>query len=78
MGLLSLSPAILGLSLLVDAVLLLILLVIGIAIIVVIAHVFLFALPAAIIAVIVWFLTGSLFLGGLAFLVVALISLVRR
>ena len=48
-------------------------------IIVVIAKVLLFFLPAAIIAVVVWFLTGySLFWAGVAFLVVAFLSVLRR
>ena len=78
MDLLSLPLAILSLPFLFDVALLLILLVIGIAIIVIIARVLLFALPAAIIAIVVWFLTGSLFLAGVAFLIVAFISLFRR
>lgn len=57
---------------------LLLLLVIGIVIIILIAKVLLFILPAAIIALVVWFLTASLFWAGVAFLVVAFISLVRR
>jgi hypothetical protein len=61
-----------------DIILLVILLFIGIVIIVIVAHVLLFVLPAAIIAVVVWFLTGNLFWAGVAFLIVALISLVRR
>ncbi len=61
-----------------DIVLLAILLLIGILIIILIAEVLLFILPAAIVAVVVWFLTGSLFLAGIAFLIVALISLIKR
>jgi hypothetical protein len=61
-----------------DIILLVILLFIGIVVIVIIAKVILFVLPAAIIAVVVWFLTGSLFLAGVAFLIVALISVVRH
>lgn len=61
-----------------DLVLLILLLVVGIIIIIVVASVILFVLPAGIIALVVWFLTGSLFLAGIAFLVVAFISLVRR
>ena len=60
-----------------DIILLAILLLVGIVIIVLIAEVLLFILPAAIVAFIVWFLTGSLFLAGIAFLIVALISLIR-
>jgi hypothetical protein len=61
-----------------DAALLLLLLVIGLIVIVVVAKILLFILPAGIIALAVWFLTGSLFWAGVAFLVVAFISLLRR
>jgi hypothetical protein len=37
-----------------------------------------FLLPAAILAVVVWFLTGNLFWAGLVFLIVALISLLKK
>ncbi len=57
-----------------DILLLAVFLFIGILIIILIAKVILFVLPAGIIALVVWFLTGSLFLAGIAFLVVALIS----
>jgi len=63
---------------LIDIAFLLLLLVIGLVIIIVLAKVFLFILPAGIIALVVWFLTGSVFWAGVAFLVVALISLLRR
>jgi len=66
------------LPILTDFVLLLLLLIIGIVIIVLIAKIILFILPGAIVAIIVWFLTGSLFWAGVAFLVVAFISLLRR
>ena len=61
-----------------DVAFLVLLLVIGLVIIVLLAKVLLFVLPAAIIAFVVWFLTGSIFWAGVAFLVVALISLLRR
>ncbi len=61
-----------------DLVFLFLLLVIGLVIIILLAKVFLFILPAGIIAVVVWFLTGSVFWAGVAFLVVALFSLLRR
>lgn len=61
-----------------DLAVLLLLVVIGIVIIVVLAKVVLFVLPAGIIALVVWFFTGSLFWAGIAFLVVAFISLLRR
>ncbi len=60
-----------------DVVFLFLLLVIGLIIIILVAKVLLFVLPAAIVAVIVWFLTGSIFWAGVAFLVIALISLLR-
>ncbi len=61
-----------------DLLLLVLLLIIGIAIIIIIAKVILFVLPAGIVALVVWFLTGSFFWAGIAFLVVAFISLIRR
>jgi hypothetical protein len=67
-----------GLPLLYDAAVLLILLIIGLLIFIVLAKILLFALPAAIVAVVVWFLTGSLFWAGVAFLIVALISLLSK
>jgi hypothetical protein len=54
----------------------LVLLVIGILIIVLLVAAAIVLLPAIIVAVLVWFLTGSFFYAGIAFLVVALISLV--
>jgi hypothetical protein len=69
----------LGLGLIFDIILLLILLAVGIIIIIVIAKVLLFFLPAAIIAVVVWFLTsGSFFWAGIAFLGVAFLSILKR
>jgi hypothetical protein len=61
-----------------DVFLLLILLVIGIVIIIIIAKVLLFVLPAAIVAAVVWFLTRSLFYAGIAFLVIAFLSVLKR
>lgn len=61
-----------------DIAFLILLLVIGLVIIILLAKVLLFVLPAAIVAVVVWFLTGSVFWAGIAFLVVALLSLLRR
>lgn len=58
--------------------LLLLLLIIGIVIIILVVKILLFILPAAIIAVVVWLITGSLFLAGLAFIAVAFISLLKR
>ncbi len=61
-----------------DFLLLILLLIIGLVIIVLLAKILLFILPAAIIAFVVWFLTGgSLVWAGVAFLIVAFISLVK-
>lgn len=57
---------------------LLVLLIIGLIIIVVIVKVLLFFLPAAIIAIVVGLLTGSWFWAGVAFLIVAFLSIVKR
>ncbi len=63
----------------IDIFLLLILLVIGIVVIIIIAKVLLFVLPAAIVAAVVWFLTGyNLFWAGVAFLAVAVLSILKR
>ena len=61
-----------------DLLILFLLVIIGIVIIVVIAKIILFVLPAGIIALVVWFLTGSIWLAGISFLVVAFISLVLK
>ncbi len=68
----------LGFGFLFDVILLLVLLVIGLIVIIVIAKVLLFFLPAAIIAVVVYFLSGSFLWAGVAFLVVAFLSVFRR
>ena len=57
---------------------LLILLIVGLLILVLIVKVFFLFLPAAIIAVVVWFLTGSWFWAGAAFLIIAVISITKR
>ncbi|KPV64803.1 MAG: hypothetical protein AOA65_0770 [Candidatus Bathyarchaeota archaeon BA1] len=57
---------------------LLILLVVGLMIIVFIAKVLFFLLPAAIVALVVWFLTGSGFWAGIAFLIIAALSIAKR
>jgi hypothetical protein len=67
-----------GLSGLNELIILVLLVVIGLAIIILIAKVLLFILPGAIIALVIWFLTGSLLWAGVAFIVVSFISLVRR
>ncbi len=68
----------LGVPFIFEVLILLALLIIGILIIVVIVKVFLFILPGAIVALVVWFLTGSLFWAGVAFLIVAFLSILRR
>jgi len=55
-----------------------ILVIIGVLVIILIAGAIIFLLPAVIVGIIVWFLTGNFFYGGIAFLIIALISLVRR
>jgi len=67
-----------GLPLLFEIIALLVLLIIGIIIIIVIAKVLIFFLPAVIIAIVVWFLTGSWFWAGVAFLIIAFLSVLRR
>lgn len=56
---------------------LILLIILGIVIILVIKT-FLFLLPAAIIASVVWFITGDNYLTGIAFLVIAVISLIKK
>jgi hypothetical protein len=63
---------------LLDVALLVLLLVVGLVIIILLAKVLWFALPAAIVAFVVWYFTGSVLWAGVAFLVIALISLVKR
>lgn len=53
-----------------------ILIIVGILIIALLVAAAIVLLPAIIVAVVVWFLTGSFFYAGIAFLIVALISLV--
>ncbi|MHB1868343.1 MAG: hypothetical protein ACYCPP_05295 [Nitrososphaerales archaeon] len=53
----------------------LIVLIIGILIIVLVIGALIIFLPAIIVAAVVWFLTGSLLLAGIAFLIVAVISI---
>jgi len=61
-----------------DVALLVLLLVVGLVIIILLAKVLWFALPAAIVALVVWYFTGNVLWAGVAFLVIALISLVKR
>ena len=60
-----------------DITFLIILIIIGLVIIILI-KLFLVLIPAIIVAAIVYFLTGDLFWTGVAFLVVALISIVAK
>jgi hypothetical protein len=53
------------------------LLVVGVIVIMLIGAL-IFLLPAAILAVVVWFLTGSMFWAGVVFLVIAVISLLKK
>ena len=55
-----------------------VLLVIGILVIILLAGLLIVLLPAILVAIIIWFLTGSLFFAGVAFLVVALLSLITK
>jgi len=55
-----------------------ILLVIGILVIVFLVRLAIVLLPAIIISIIIWFFTGSFFYAGIAFLIVALVSLVAK
>jgi hypothetical protein len=66
------------LPLIYELALLLLLLIIGIAIIILIVKILLFILPAAIVALVVWLLTGSLYWAGVAFLIVAFLTLLKR
>ncbi len=55
------------------------LIVIGLIILLFIVKVLFFLLPAAIVAIVVWFLTGrSTFWAGVAFLIIAALSIVKR
>jgi len=55
-----------------------VLLVIGILVIIMLAGLLIVLLPAILVAIIIWFFTGSLFFAGIAFLVVALLSLITK
>ncbi len=54
------------------------LVIIGIMILIFLIKLVLWLIPAAIVAFIVWFLTSSLWWAGIAFLVIAALSLIRR
>jgi hypothetical protein len=62
---------------LVEVVVLLLALIVG-AVIIMIIGALIFLLPAAIIALVVWYLSHSTSLAGLAFLLFALISLLKK
>ena len=53
-------------------------LIIGVLVIILIVGLAIVFLPAIIVAIVIWFLTGSFFLAGIAFLVIALISLISK
>jgi membrane-associated HD superfamily phosphohydrolase len=53
-------------------------LVIGILIIILVVGLAIIVLPAIIVAAVVWFLTGSFFYAGIAFLVVAVVSIAAK
>lgn len=55
-----------------------VLVIIGLAIVIFLIKIFLIFLPAAIIAFVIWFLTGSLFWAGVAFLVISVLSVLRK
>jgi hypothetical protein len=57
---------------------LLALLVIGVIIIIAIVKVFFFVLPAAVIALVVWLISGSEVLAGIAFIAIAVLSILKR
>jgi hypothetical protein len=60
-----------------DLTFLIILVIIGLVIIVLI-KLFVVLIPAILVAIVVWFLTGDLFWTGIAFLVVAALSLISK
>lgn len=53
-----------------------VLVIVGILVIILVVGALIVLLPAIIVAIVVWFFTGSFFFAGIAFLVVAIISLV--
>jgi hypothetical protein len=53
-----------------------VLVIVGILVIVLIVGALLVLLPAIIVAIVVWFFTGSFFFAGIAFLIVAIISII--
>ncbi len=69
--------SIISLPFIVDVLLLFLALVIGLYIFIFIVKVIMFVLPAALVALIVWFFTASMFLAGVAFLFIALLIVLR-
>jgi hypothetical protein len=68
----------LGLSLLgIDIAGLIMLIIIGIIIIFII-RLLLMLIPAALVAIVVWFITGSVWLAGIAFLLIAALSILKK
>ncbi len=61
----------------IDLIGLIVLIIIGI-IIVFLVKVFFMLIPAALVAIVVWFLTGSGWWAGIAFLVVAALSVIKK
>jgi hypothetical protein len=57
---------------------LIVLVIIGLVILVLVVGSIILFLPAAIVAFVVWFLTGDLFLAGVAFLIIAVLMIVFR
>ena len=57
---------------------LIVLIVIGLLILILVVKFIVMFIPAAIVALIVWFLTSSLFFAGIAFLVIAVLSIARK
>jgi len=60
-----------------ELIIVIIILILGLIIIAVL-RALLFVLPAAIMAVVVWFLTGNLTWAALAFLIIAVLSILKR
>jgi hypothetical protein len=61
----------------IDVVVFLAFLVVGLVILMVLGAI-IFLLPAVILTIVVWFLTGSTFWAGMVFLVIAVISLLKK
>lgn len=72
------TPLFLGSFGLLGLLALLVLVVVGIVIIILIAKVLFFILPAAIIALVVWWITGETAYAGIAFIAVAVLSLLKH